>query len=313
MDADTTQNIAQAFLDGSFETLQSTLSEEWTFEIQNVGDVDESKLAETLNEHPVSVFGTVDDAGGIALLWPTPAAIHMSDVTASGERGGKEELDETDVEHLHQIGQAFMDAGIQRLANAVEGDWVSLTDINVKTSGADAVSHILNAVGGGTRLITFRFSAGGVHSGTAAMVFGDALESACAGATDSESRVADLAREAHVSDEEMSEILSGFDAGEEEEENSNGQTRPSPENLEMILDIKLDVTARLGTVELPIGEVLNLGPGSILEVGHLVDEPVELLVNDKLIARGDVVVVDEKFGLRITEILSTRERLESLR
>ena len=57
----------------------------------------------------------------------------------------------------------------------------------------------------------------------------------------------------------------------------------------------------------------DFGPGSIIEVGHLVDEPVELLVNDKLIARGDVVVVDEKFGLRITEIISQEERIESLR
>jgi len=51
----------------------------------------------------------------------------------------------------------------------------------------------------------------------------------------------------------------------------------------------------------------------VIEVGHLVDEPIELLINDKLIARGDVVVVDEKFGLRITEIVSTKERIESLR
>ena len=63
----------------------------------------------------------------------------------------------------------------------------------------------------------------------------------------------------------------------------------------------------------PSPEILALGPGSILEVGHLVDEPVELLVNGKLIARGDVVVVDEKFGLRITEIISARERIEQLR
>ena len=69
----------------------------------------------------------------------------------------------------------------------------------------------------------------------------------------------------------------------------------------------------LWTKEMPINEILSLGPGSIIEVGHLVDEPVELLVNDKLIARGDVVVVDEKFGLRITEIVSPRERIESLR
>ena len=81
----------------------------------------------------------------------------------------------------------------------------------------------------------------------------------------------------------------------------------------MVLDIRLVATARLGRIEMPISEILALGPGSIIEVGHLVDEPVELLVNDKLIARGDVVVVDEKFGLRITEIVSPRERIESLR
>ncbi|MCC6491238.1 MAG: flagellar motor switch protein FliN [Candidatus Hydrogenedentes bacterium] len=84
-------------------------------------------------------------------------------------------------------------------------------------------------------------------------------------------------------------------------------------NLDMVLDIRLVATARLGRIEMPISEILSLGPGSIIEVGHLVDEPVELLVNDKLIARGDVVVVDEKFGLRITEIVSPRERIESLR
>ena len=95
-------------------------------------------------------------------------------------------------------------------------------------------------------------------------------------------------------------------------DNGNRESR-SPDNLDMILDIGLTATARLGRLEMPISEILNLGPGSIIEVGHLVDEPVELLVNGKLIARGDVVVVDEKFGLRITEIISTRERIESLR
>lgn len=86
-----------------------------------------------------------------------------------------------------------------------------------------------------------------------------------------------------------------------------------PGNLDMVLDIGLTATARLGRIEMPIQQILSLGPGSIIEVGHLVDEPVELLVNGKLIARGDVVVIDEKFGLRITEIISTRDRIESLR
>lgn len=113
-----------------------------------------------------------------------------------------------------------------------------------------------------------------------------------------------------VSEAEMNDILSGF-GPEDEPENGNG--RPLPENLDMIMGIELTATARLGRVRVPISEVLNYAPGSLIEVGHLVDEPVELLVNGKLIARGDVVVVDEKFGLRITEIVSPRERIESLR
>jgi len=85
----------------------------------------------------------------------------------------------------------------------------------------------------------------------------------------------------------------------------NREVRQHSDNLDMVYDIRLEATARLGRVELPIGSILNLGPGSV--------EPVELYINDKLIARGDVVVVDEKFGLRITEIVSARERIESLR
>ncbi|GMW00690.1 MAG: hypothetical protein AMXMBFR84_18270 [Candidatus Hydrogenedentota bacterium] len=116
--------------------------------------------------------------------------------------------------------------------------------------------------------------------------------------------------------EEVGEILSALEGMQDEEP----QPKPTPKkeakspvgNIDMVLDIKLTATARLGRVEMPIGEVLTLGPGSIIEVGHSVDEPVELMVNDKLIARGDVVVVDEKFGLRITEIVSPAERIESL-
>lgn len=91
------------------------------------------------------------------------------------------------------------------------------------------------------------------------------------------------------------------------------QGRPAPPNLDMVLDIRLVAKARLGRVEMPIGDILDLGPGSVIDVGHLVDEPIELLVNDKLVARGDVVIVEEKFGLRITEIVSQKERIESLR
>ena len=112
----------------------------------------------------------------------------------------------------------------------------------------------------------------------------------------------------------MNDILHGFGGDSPARDSMRIQEEVRvPANLDMVLDIRLRATARLGSVELPLGDVLSFGPGSIIDVGRLVDEPVDLLVNNKLIARGDIVVVDEKYGLRITEIVSPRERIESLR
>ncbi len=85
-----------------------------------------------------------------------------------------------------------------------------------------------------------------------------------------------------------------------------------PKNINLILDIPLKVTVELGKTEMLIRDILNLGPGSIIELDKLAGEPVEVLVNGKPIARGEVVVIDENFGVRITDIISPRERLEKL-
>lgn len=84
-------------------------------------------------------------------------------------------------------------------------------------------------------------------------------------------------------------------------------------NLQLILDIPLRVTVELGRTKLPVNELLNLGPGSVIELNKLAGEPMEVFVNDKLIARGEAVVVNEKFGVRLTDIISTKERVEQLK
>lgn len=84
-------------------------------------------------------------------------------------------------------------------------------------------------------------------------------------------------------------------------------------NLQMILDIPLRVTVELGRTKMPVSELLNLGQGSVIELNKLAGEPMEVFVNDKLIARGEAVVVNEKFGVRLTDIISTRERVEQLK
>ena len=72
------------------------------------------------------------------------------------------------------------------------------------------------------------------------------------------------------------------------------------------------VTVELGRASLTVEDVLGLGPGSVVELNKLAGEPVDVMVNDQLIARGEVVVVDENFGVRVTEIVSPRRRAQAM-
>ena len=82
--------------------------------------------------------------------------------------------------------------------------------------------------------------------------------------------------------------------------------------LDFILDIPLDVSAELGRTKLLINELLQLGQGSVVELDKLAGEPLEVYVNGKLVARGEAVVINEKFGVRLTDIISPIERVKQL-
>ena len=84
-------------------------------------------------------------------------------------------------------------------------------------------------------------------------------------------------------------------------------------NLDLIMDIPLRVSVELGRTKMLVSELLNLGQGSVIELAKLAGEPMEILVNDKLVARGEAVVVNEKFGVRLTDIISPKERVEQLK
>jgi len=91
------------------------------------------------------------------------------------------------------------------------------------------------------------------------------------------------------------------------------EERSEGNNLDLILDIPLRVTVELGRSRMVVSELLNLGQGSVIELNKLAGEPMEILVNDKLVARGEAVVVNEKFGVRLTDIISPKERVEQLK
>ena len=83
-------------------------------------------------------------------------------------------------------------------------------------------------------------------------------------------------------------------------------------DIDFVLDIPFDVSVELGRVKMLVNDLLQLGPGSIIELTKPVGEPLHIYINNKMIAKGEVVVMDEKFGIRVTDITSPTERVKSL-
>ena len=94
-----------------------------------------------------------------------------------------------------------------------------------------------------------------------------------------------------------------------EQAEAQGESKTS---LELIMDVDVPVSVELGRTEMPIGQILGLGPGAIIELNKMASDPVDLFVNNTLIARGEVVVVDENFGMRITTVIDPKQRIKSL-
>jgi flagellar motor switch protein FliN len=93
---------------------------------------------------------------------------------------------------------------------------------------------------------------------------------------------------------------------------SSSSGQDAPKNLDLLLDVTLPISIELGRTTMNVQDILNLGPGSVVELNKLAGEPVDLLVNNKVVAKGEVVVIDENFGLRVTSLISPEERLKSL-
>ncbi len=106
---------------------------------------------------------------------------------------------------------------------------------------------------------------------------------------------------AETGDEVSGDVVDAEGAGEDDEV-----------NVDLIMDLPLEVVVEMGRTKMLINDLLQIGQGSVIELNKQVGEPLDVLVNGKLVARGEVVVVKDKFGVRITEVLSTIERIKQL-
>jgi flagellar motor switch protein FliN/FliY len=116
-------------------------------------------------------------------------------------------------------------------------------------------------------------------------------------------------------DPNESDETAAIDGVQKPSEASTGRNASSADlsvNMEFLLDISLDLTVELGRAKMLIDDMLKLGQGSVIELSKLAGESLDILANQKPIARGEVVVINDKYGVRLTEVISPMERLERL-
>ncbi len=319
MNAAAANILAETFLSGAFGVFDAMLSKNYQHAPGTAAIADEAALRGHLAECPVQMVAVIQQGlGQAALLFSNADALGF--LAALSGTPLAEEITPADKDTLREVAESALGGGVAQLMEKFGKGVVQLETVKVDISGN--VGSLASAMGGKAISVPFTFDSGDGEGGSAYVLFSAGMDGLVPPAMLAPASPPELAQ-ASLSPDELNDILGGFPASDMAPAPSaplgSGGDRRGPsllhgtENLDLVLDIRLLATARLGRVEMPLGDILSLGPGSILEVGHLVDEPIELLINDKLIARGDVVVVDEKFGLRITEIVSQRERIESLR
>ena len=313
--------IAEGFLKGAFDVLDAMLALSFKYTVSDLHPLVPNTLQDDLGLYPVVLRAKIRSGGAVALLLAEADAALFATMVLSAPDPAKDTIDDSDLATLREIAEPCLGGGITNLMEKFGRNVEQPDAVSVGLFRTEKESDLVAFLGTESVAAPFTFSAPPEITGQGLLLFAQKLEEFVPPnlAKKAEQRAgAEVAPE--LSESEMNDILSGFSPDDEPvshpETESSSKVHASslpPPNIDMVLDIRLVATVRLGHIEVPISDVLNLGPGSIIPVGHLVDEPVELLVNDKLIARGDVVVVDEKFGLRITEIVSPQERIESMR
>ena len=315
MNIDTSTIIAEEFLNGVFGVLDKMFSLAFTHRITEIRPAGDADLQEFVARFPVVLRTVVKSGGSMALLLSLADASRFGSMVMGEGMLTKVALDTGDIAALREIAEPCLNGGVTSLMERLGRSGEDLDKVEVNLVDANTAERLGAFLGETFAAVTVAYSAGADIDSQAMLAFSQEMESLAPSGAPAKATATPVASPAPVlSEEEMDKILSEFGAKPEPEPVPKSKPTKAgvPPNLDMVLDIRLVATARLGRVEMSIGDILSLGPGSIIQVGHLVDEPVELLVNDKLIARGDIVVVDEKFGLRITEIVSPKERIESL-
>lgn len=284
---------AEVILAQAGDVLGALLNRQASVALRSLRAADAGALAEGLDDQGLCVRMAFEQglAGELCLVLRKETAARLSGIMMGGD--GNAPFKDDDIDALNEFANQFMGALCTALGGR-HGGPVSASQARTAALEPEAPPFDLS----GAVVIDAEIALEGVPPALFRVLVSPELAS----------RLGDAGGPAPAADGGNSLAgLGGFDT-------SLARTmEESQPNVQMLLDINLNVTIELGRTRLSIRRILELGPGSIIELDRLAGEPVDLLVNDKVVAKGEVVVVDEYFGIRIISLVSPEERIKQLK
>ena len=298
---------------GIAQTLTSLLGKDVTAALADVSNADPASIAGSLEGS--YAFSTLKGGGGVdgngLLLVKEKDASIISDLLI-GQDGTSAPPQMTEL-HFSAYGEV-----VQQLADVCAGEakksvgskasWGVMETVSLEASAA---SNRLSQLGKSLVLFSFNVSVQDLLSSDFLFCLPDAVASRLTGEGKPAASAPTGNFQTGVSNANT-QMQSGGRVMQQFENEFSGSSRPSGGNIGLLMDVPLKLTVELGRTTKLVKEILALAPGSVVELDKLAGEPVDILVNEKLIAKGEVVVIDENFGVRITEIINPEERLSAV-
>ena len=293
------------FTQESISTLQGLLG--------NAPDIRHTQETSTIAPELPYALATIVSSGAIdatlGLLMPPTLASALADMMVGGEGISKETLDNDDLDALKEITSNIFGAIATALGSQKKLPKLSFSITKTKliaeskaeskeleASETDGTNEAPKAEGselaGFTKSFDFDFRLGDIHSSFSLLLPQELLTAPAARVDSAPSDTAPKSKESSEATPLTGEEI---------------------KNIGMLLDVKLNVKVRIGQKKMLLKDVVSMDIGSVIELNQLANDPLEILIDDKVIAKGEVVIVDGNFGIRVSEIGSKRQRLEQLK
>ncbi len=240
----------------------------------------------------VMVSAIEKEEGSIELLAPVVLVTALSDLMLGGEGASKEEMDNDDLDAFKEMASNIFGA----IATSLKSQEL-LPKLNFTTTNAE-IAKELPKKEDYAKAMVFSFKMEAIKESQIILLTTAAFER-------------QFEKTHKEEKEEKEETTEG--AAEEVKTHDASLENIEIRNISMLLDVKLNVKVRIGQKKMILKDVVSMDIGSVVELDQLVNDPLEILVDDKVIAKGEVVIVDGNFGIQITDIGTKKERLEQLK